>query len=80
MAVQSVQYFDFFHNVVKFEQQVIDYHTDGEMDLDDKREKITLVLFYRVVWQSKISGSVRNLNNLPDEQGDWVEVLQEIVI
>ena len=46
------------------------------MDLDDKREKITLVLFYRVVWWSKISGSVRNLNNPPDELGDWVELLQ----
>lgn len=45
---------------------------DGEMYLDDKREKDNLVLFYRVVWKSKISGSVRNLNNPPNEQGDWV--------
>ena len=50
------------------------------MDLDDKREKVTLVLFYRVVWWSKISGSVCNLNNLPDELGEWVELLQQIVI
>ena len=42
------------------------------MYLDDKREKDNLVIFYRVVWKSKISGSVRNLNNPPDEQGDWV--------
>ena len=39
---------------------------DGEMYLDDKREKDNLVIFYRVVWKSKISGSVRNLNNPPD--------------
>ena len=39
---------------------------DGEMYLDDKREKDNLVIFYRVVWKSKISGSVRNLNNTPD--------------
>ena len=42
------------------------------MYLDDKREKDNLVIFYRVVWKSKISGSVRNLNNPPDSQGDWV--------
>ncbi len=36
------------------------------MYLDDKREKDNLVIFYRVVWKSKISGSVRNLNNPPD--------------
>ena len=42
------------------------------MYLDDKREKDNLVLFYRVVWKSKISGSVRNLNNPLNEQGDWV--------
>ena len=42
------------------------------MELDDKIEKDNLVLFYRVFWKSKISGSVRNLNNPPDEQGDWV--------
>jgi len=36
------------------------------MYLDDKREKDNLVIFYRVVWKSKISGSVRNLNNTPD--------------
>ena len=46
------------------------------MDLDDKREKDNLGSF----WWSKISGSVRNLNNPPDELGDWVELLQEIVI
>lgn len=45
-----------------------------------KEKKITSVLFYRVVWWSKISGSVRNLNNPPDGLGDWVELLQEIVI
>lgn len=39
------------------------------MYLDDKREKDNLVIFYRVVWKSKISGSVRNLNNMPDELG-----------
>ena len=39
---------------------------DGEMYLDDKREKDNLVIFYRVVWKSKIGGSVRNLNNTPD--------------
>ena len=42
------------------------------MYLDDKREKDNLVIFYRVVWKSKISGSVRNPNNPPDELGDWV--------
>ena len=40
------------------------------MYLGDKIEKDNL--FYRVFWKSKISGSVRNLNNPPDELGDWV--------